>query len=195
MQSNLKSTDQNEEWRPVVGYEGLYEVSSFGRARSLPRVRPYKGGTPRRLKGKVLKTRIGATGYPVFSIYGGHKVREVKVHRLVAEAFIPNPDNLPFVLHWDDNPENNHVSNLRWGTPSENSHDTVRNGNHPGKNKTHCPHGHRLKEPNLVPSSLLNGARRCLSCKRARSNAARDNRPFTKERADMFYRRIMEEIE
>lgn len=191
MQSSMKLTGPNEEWRSVVGYEGLYEVSSFGRVRSLPRVRPYKGGTPRRLKGKVLKTRIGATGYPVFSIYGGPKVREVKVHRIVAEAFIPNPDNLPFVLHWDNNPENNHVSNLRWGSPSENMYDTVRNGNHPGKNKNHCKQGHLLEEPNLLPSGIRRGIRVCLSCKRARSNSARDNRPFSKRRADMFYERIM----
>lgn len=188
---------ETEEWRPVAGFEGLYEISNTGRVKRLERVSAYtQGGRERsRTLPELVMRPVDRCGYNFVLLRKQGETYAKQVHRLVAEAFIPNPDNLPFVLHWDDVRKNNWVSNLRWGSPSENLHDTVRNGNHPGKNKTRCPHGHLLKEPNLVPSSLLNGARRCLSCKRARSNAARDNRPFTKERADSSYRRIMEEIE
>lgn len=111
----------HEEWRPVAGFEGLYEVSDHGRVRSV------RAGNHvnKRLQGKVLKERTNKVGYPVVSLYRGGKAtrKERTVHRLVLEAFVgPAPDGCE-VLHGDGTKINNHLSNLRWGTRSENMRD------------------------------------------------------------------------
>lgn len=99
----------NEEWRPVVGYEGIYDVSNFGRVKSY-------------LRGKVhlLKYQVDAQGYVIVTLYRNGHEKRAKVHILVAQAFIPNPGNKPQVNHIDGNKANPHVSNLEWVTPSEN---------------------------------------------------------------------------
>ena len=124
----------NEEWRPIEGYEGLYEVSNTGLIRSLDRF----VGNRNRIKGKILSINIKKGGYcsVVLSKYG--KMKGYQVHRLVAQAFIPNPDNLPQVNHIDEDKSNNCVDNLEWctakyninyGTRQERAIDTkVKNG-------------------------------------------------------------------
>lgn len=104
-----------EIWRPVVGYEGLYEVSSYGRVRSLDR---YDNRNCFR-KGELMNFFYGC-GYlkVVFSKNG--IVKKYLVHRLVAQAFIPNPDNLPQVNHKDEDKTNNMVDNLEWCTAKYN---------------------------------------------------------------------------
>lgn len=92
-----------EEWRDVVGYEGLYQVSSFGNVKSLFR---YK---------KILKPVI-RNGYESVGLCKDKKAKYATVHRLVAEAFIPNPKNLPIVNHRDESKLNNYVKNLEWCT-------------------------------------------------------------------------------
>ena len=99
-----------EEWRPVVGYEGLYEVSNTGRVRSVDRYVKTCYGSYRLHKGKVLSPGIRPDGYLVVSL----QYRMFRVHRLVAEAFLPNPDNLPQVNHKDEDKSNNRVDNLEW---------------------------------------------------------------------------------
>lgn len=101
-----------EVWKPVKGYEGLYEVSSLGRVRSVKR-------------NLVMHPHPRRHGYLAVMLYGkgGHKTRNFKqfsVHRLVAEAFIPNPDNLPEVNHKDECKTNNCAENLEWVTRLEN---------------------------------------------------------------------------
>ncbi len=101
-----------EEWRPVPGYEGLYEVSNTGRVRSLDRVDHFNGiNRPR--KGREL-AHIDKRGYHIVKLCKDGNVRAVGIHRIVASAFIPNPTSLPEVNHKDENKSNNNVSNLEW---------------------------------------------------------------------------------
>ena len=112
----------SEQWKPIAGYEGLYEISDHGRARSLSRVDRLG-----RIRPGNMLTPTGLRHLHVTLSKDGRK-QQPAVHRLVADAFIPNPDGLPIVLHWDDNPANNHHSNLRWGSSGSNRADAVRNG-------------------------------------------------------------------
>lgn len=102
--------EEVEIWKPIVGYEGLYEVSSLGRVRSLG-----NGGNNRHKgKGRVLKQELGNTGYYRVHLCKNNVRKHKSVHRLVAEAFIPNPNNLPQVNHKDECYTNNHADNLEW---------------------------------------------------------------------------------
>lgn len=99
-----------EEWRDVVGYEQYFQVSNFGRVYS-------------KRTSKILKQTISKTGYYIFSTrLGGRKGKSIcfKVHRLVAQAFILNPDGKPYVNHKDANKLNNTLENLEWCTHMEN---------------------------------------------------------------------------
>lgn len=98
-----------EEWRDISGYEGLYQISSFGRVKS----------TNRR-KTHILKPVLASNGYLHFCLSKGGVHNPSYVARLVAKAFIPNPDNKPQVNHIDGHPLNNFVGNLEWATQSEN---------------------------------------------------------------------------
>ena len=115
---------QNECWKPIKDYEGIYEVSNYGRVKSLERV-IYNSGTKNGLytiHEKIIKQRINKKryGYCELSLHKNGKEKRFKVHRLIAEAFIPNPNKLPEVNHIDGNKENNHASNLEWCTSKEN---------------------------------------------------------------------------
>ena len=105
-----------EVWKPVDGYEGFYEVSSLGRVRSLDRVRPYRGSM-RRYRGKVITPEPVSAGedrYQYVTLSKDGKVRKKSVHRLVATAFVDNPDGMPEVNHKDEVKTNNRADNLEW---------------------------------------------------------------------------------
>ena len=103
-----------EEWRDVEGYEGLYQVSNEGRVKTLGRTVNYNDGRTRYFEPKILSQHYDKDGYcqVCFSIDG--KTYQKKVHRLVAQAFIPNPNNYPMVNHKDECKTNNFVENLEW---------------------------------------------------------------------------------
>ena len=110
-----------EEWRPVKDFEELYEVSNFGKVKSLH----YKNRV------KILKPDIDVksnTSYERVTLSNNRKTKRFSVHRLVAEAFIPNIYNKPFVNHIDNNGLNNNASNLEWVTASENMMHAQRQG-------------------------------------------------------------------
>ena len=100
-----------EIWRPIPGYEGLYEVSSYGRVRSLDRFIVDSLGHRRFYKGKVLSPIKDKYGYLSVKLQKGNKHN---IHRIVAQVFIENIDNLPQVNHKDENKSNNRVDNLEW---------------------------------------------------------------------------------
>ncbi len=155
-----------EEWREVNGYEGLYEVSSEGRVRSLPRRVFRRNGSPFTVRGEILKGVVGVRGYPVVTLYGKGEPLRRTVHSLVADAFLPNPDNLPLVRHLNDVKTDNTVANLARGTQSDNIRDAVRNGTHRSamREKTKCKWGHEFTEENIYVDPR--GRRRCRTCRR-----------------------------
>lgn len=112
-----------EIWKDVKNYEGLYQVSNFGKIKSLPR-----RGTQTNTE-KILKVNYTYNGYERVSLNKNNKNKRYLVHRLVAETFIPNPNNYPQVNHKDKNKINNNVSNLEWCTPSYNINYGKRNNN------------------------------------------------------------------
>lgn len=106
-----------EEWRDIVGYEGIYKISNIGRVKSLDRLnsRGFK------INGRMLKIRNSRLGYPEVHLFHNGKDKLVKVHRLVASAFVPNPENKAHVNHLDEKRDNNVFYNLQWVTSKENN--------------------------------------------------------------------------
>ena len=149
--------NSNEQWRDVVGYEGVYQVSDHGRVK---RVLQSKGTRPGLLK----PSPSGQAGYPSVALWRNNKGKRVTVHRLVALAFLGDGVGLE-VCHRDDDNNNNHVSNLRWDTHSENHLDITRNGNRP----THCPRGHEYTPENSYITKK--GYKECKVCRKRRQKA------------------------
>lgn len=118
--TQIAASFPNEEWRPIAGFVGFF-ISNFGRVCGVDRIR----SNDRLLRGRVLKPGTLASGHRYVVFYGGH---HRQVHRLVLEAFIGPCPIGEEGLHTDDNPTHNWLSNLRWGTRSENLHDAIRNG-------------------------------------------------------------------
>ena len=113
----------NEIWKPVRGYEGLYEVSNLGRVKSLSRI---TGSIVR--KDRIMAIgKGGNNNYQIVQLTIDGNRKTYLIHRLVAEAFIQNPDNLPQVNHKDENPTNNCVDNLEWCTAKYNANFGSRN--------------------------------------------------------------------
>lgn len=112
-----------EEWRDIPGYEGYYQVSSYGRIKSLPRGKH----NPRWKNQNAIRKQSIKKHYYQVNLSKDGKIQWRAVHRLVALAFLPNPNNLPQVNHKDENKANNHVSNLEWCDAVHNmNHGTVR---------------------------------------------------------------------
>lgn len=104
----------SEIWLPIKNYKGLYEVSNLGKVRSCDKKVRCKNNKLRFIKGNLKKLSFDRDGYAFVDLYKHNKRKVFKVHRLVALAFISNPEKLPLVNHKDCNPSNNNVSNLEW---------------------------------------------------------------------------------
>ena len=113
---------ENEVWKDIVGYEGLYQVSNLGRVKSLKR-KVYAGRNRMRWQHERIMSnnRTNGNGYIIVSLNKESKSETKYVHRLVAESFIENPNNYKYINHKDENKSNNKVSNLEWCTAQYNS--------------------------------------------------------------------------
>ena len=116
----------NEIWKPVVGYEGLYEASSLGRIKSLDRYVKCPLNKKRLIMGVVLSPAISIKGYYMVSLSRLGKSNSRTIHRIIAKAFISNYENKPCINHIDENKLNNKQSNLEWCTHSENNNHGTR---------------------------------------------------------------------
>lgn len=110
-----------EEWRAIAGYEGMYEISNYGRVKSLARSIVRSNGNPQSFKEKLLRPGLATMGYFTVSLCNLGVHRSFYVHILVATAFIPNPKNLDQVNHKDTIKINNFFLNFEWVSNRENS--------------------------------------------------------------------------
>lgn len=108
---------QEEIWKDIPNYEGLYQISNYGRVKSIPRT--YK---KRKIDKEIIKKlKTMPNGYIRVSLSKNGKTKDYYVHRLVAKAYIPNIDNKPCINHKDCNRNNNNANNLEWVTHKENN--------------------------------------------------------------------------
>lgn len=109
-----------EVWKDMQGYEGLYQISNLGRIKSLSKKVKNKNGY-RTTKEKIMKNILSNNGYLQTTLRKGKRPKSFLIHRLVAEAFIPNPNKYKCVNHKDENKLNNNVNNLEWCTREYNN--------------------------------------------------------------------------
>ena len=182
-----------ERWLPVVGYEGLYEVSDMGRVRSVDRI----DSRGHRLSGRQIapvaahSVRNTQPYWRVGLSCDGRKVHRM-VHHLVLEAFIGSRPGGMEACHRDDDPANNQLANLRWDTPRANARDKGANRGHYQTRRSTCPRGHALLTPNLDVWALTRGQRTCRACTLARDRLRKRGMAFDPSEADRSYRKIME---
>ena len=140
-----------EIWRDIEGFEGKYQVSSYGRVRNIKYFNRVNFKNDRSCKAiRILKQKLRKNGrMSVHLSDGKDKDFHPQVHRLVAKAFIPNPDNLPEVNHKDENPQNNHVDNLEWCTSDYNIHYGT------GLLRSHEAHKKKVAQISIVDGSVI----------------------------------------
>lgn len=119
-----------ETWKDVEGYEGLYQVSNFGRVKALYKELTVGNNGGTRIYPEAILALGNSVGYPKVELHKNSKGKSHKVHALVATAFLPNTLKKPCVNHKDGNKTNNHVSNLEWVTFSENLIHAIQAGLH-----------------------------------------------------------------
>lgn len=159
------NTLEKEEWRPIDKYPG-FEVSNTGKIRSIDRtiIQKSNGGNSykRLVKGHIIPLQVDHGGYKVCCICINNKNINLKIHRIVAQVFIQNPDNLPEVNHIDGDKTNNSVDNLEWCTPSHNQLHAVHTGLRKSMRPVRCVEtgtvylgiGEAARQLNLTPSSI-----------------------------------------
>ena len=121
---------KDEIWKDIPNYEGLYQASNYGRIKSLSRIINHKSTGKVISKEKILKSHTNY-GYKNVLLSKNNEKKYKKIHRLVAETFIPNPNNLPYINHTNENRSDNRVENLEWCDSKYNNN----YGNHPNSRK------------------------------------------------------------
>lgn len=158
-----------EQWRPVPGWDGVYEVSDQGRVRSLDRVLTTATGQ-RNWRGRVHRLDTDKDGYPCIKL-GGANGKRAAVHQLVMAAFVgPRPQGQE-VRHLNDIRDDNRLANLAYGTRSDNMYDCIRNGSHNRASRDKCCRGHEFKPETMrIRINKANGRtfRYCMICDRIR---------------------------
>ena len=152
-----------EEWRSVPGWEEFYEVSSSGAVRSLDRPFTYRTGRTIIRPGRMLRQIPLPSGHLRVALSANGVWRKYLVHRLVLEAFVGPCPPQHEALHYNDDPGDNRLANLRCGTRAENMTDAERNGRMRHWRKEQCIHGHPMTTENTYEHA---GRRHCRACKK-----------------------------
>lgn len=152
-----------EEWRPVVGFEGLYEVSSHGRVRSLERRVPHKRNGSQLVRGRILKLQPNNGGYLAVQMWRDNQIHRRLVHTVVAGAFMGSAPEGYEVNHEDGDKVNNRLSNLKYVTHSENNLHAYANGLNPRSGERH--RWSKLTADQVLEIRRLN-AKEGLGCRR-----------------------------
>lgn len=178
---------QPEQWRPIPGYEGVYEASDGGSIRSIDRIVFDSNGRKMKYRGRIRKTYVHPKGYLYTSLCIDGQTTSHKVHQLVLSAFTRPRNPGEVVRHRNGDPADNRLTNLAYGTPAENSQDSLRHGTHNQRSKTHCPRGHAYVAANTYDYGGRRG-RHCRACTAARTYVRRHGSgPQIQEIADRFY--------
>lgn len=165
-----------ETWKPIPGYEGLYEVSDHGGVRSLDRVVAMKNGRRKTLRGQARKLQRLPNGYLTVRLGKGGESVQFYVHRLVLLTFVGDCPRGMETCHNNGVRDDNRLENLRWDTKSANVADTISHGMHNHDSKTHCVRGHEFSEENTRYNEV--GHRWCRQCAREKK--------YYRDESDLF---------
>lgn len=177
-----------ERWLPVVGFEGLYEVSDEGRVRSLTHLVPCRGGATRTVHGRIRSSAGLLKGYPAVNLSAGRRTQMRTVHVMVLEAFVgPRPTAAHEGCHGDGNPLNCRLANLRWGTKAENKSDSFAHGTAVHGERVHC-----AKLDRLIVQSLRSDLR---SADRIARELGVDKSTVQRARSGRTWSRALSEVQ
>lgn len=175
-----------EQWKPVLGWEGAYEVSNMGRVRSLDRTIAQRDGTSRFFFGRIL-SQANMNGYRTVGLHMSGSETRRTVHRMVLESFVGKRPAGMQACHYDGDRANNKLSNLRWDTIEGNVRDKFRHGTNARDPMSHCFKGHELDQENTYVAP--NGGRACRACRLDANKASyHRNLDRSREYARNYYR-------
>lgn len=178
-----------EIWKPVVGYEGLYEVSDQGRVKTVARTVIRSNGRTHSIRERVRSASPNHKGYLKVTLTKDGSLRTRTVHTLVLEAFVGARPAGQECRHLNGNPADPRLENLTWGTPRENAADRIGHGTALNMTQKTCKRGHSLAGPNLFITAK--GSRACRACKREFKSSYDHRRQFSENMADLQYAKIM----